>query len=135
MAEMKEHASLYDGKRWGGWEFKQNYALRFYGTYPSESKDVKPRLFYEIDLEEIHSSAEMLDWIMQIIYAAWATTDCIADLCRAFYEIFDPQASLCGWGGNGRIDDVVKHVEKIYADRQASLADVELIEFGKPGQA
>ena len=52
MAEMKEHASLYDGKRWGGWEFKQNYALRFYGTYPSESKDVKPRFLWEIDLEE-----------------------------------------------------------------------------------
>ena len=61
---------------------------------------------YEVDLERINSTAEMLDWIFQLnhknrcddsIYGN-ENHDLIGDLIQAFNDIFEPQANCCSWG-------------------------------------
>jgi hypothetical protein len=59
---------------------------------------------YEIDLEEMTCSAEMLDWIFQINAKAWATIDDLGQLVKALNEIFHPQRNLCGFGADHRLD-------------------------------
>jgi rubredoxin len=64
---------------WGHWKFKDNLTLLF--------ED-----YYEIDLERINSSAQMLDWLYQCL-----GRDPLG-LYLAFGEIFDPQKNACSWG-------------------------------------
>lgn len=66
---------------WGHWKFQDNLTLLF------ES-------YYEIDLEKINSSAQILDWLYQCI-----GKDPLG-LYLAFGEIFDPQKNACSWGQN-----------------------------------
>ena len=53
---------------------------------------------YEIDLEEIASSAAILDWVFQVAAKAWATPQVIADLMAALDEVLQPQANFCPGG-------------------------------------
>ena len=59
---------------------------------------------YEIDLEGMTCSAEMLDWVFQINAKAWATIDDLGQLVKALNEIFRPQATLCGFGIDHHLD-------------------------------
>lgn len=52
---------------------------------------------YEIDLEKIDSSAEMLDWIFQVNHKAWGWY-AVVDLIDAFDRLLSPQANYCSWG-------------------------------------
>jgi hypothetical protein len=54
---------------------------------------------YEIDLEKITNSAQMLDWIFQIHRKARGP-NAVRDLVFAFQELFDPQAKLCSFGAS-----------------------------------
>jgi len=73
--------------QWGPWKFnKRNYTL----THLDE--------VYEIDLEPIKSSAEILDWIFQIESKAWATPECIGYLVLALGDLLHPQAFYCSRG-------------------------------------
>jgi hypothetical protein len=58
--------------------------------YPAEA--------YQIDPEHCCSSAQVLDWIMQIAGKPWATDACLAGLVRALDDILRPQDTLCSWG-------------------------------------
>ena len=79
--------------QWGNWMFdSKNLTL----THTTEE--------YEIDLEEIHSSAALLDWIFQILGEQWADANTIYDLLRAFDDILDPQANYCSWEEDKRAD-------------------------------
>jgi hypothetical protein len=70
--------------RWGNWVFNpSNLTL----THSTEG--------YEIDLEEIHSSAAILDWIFQVQGKDWADAKTMHDLLRAFDDILNPQANYC----------------------------------------
>lgn len=53
---------------------------------------------YEIDLEEIKSSAAILDWLFQVAGKSWATPQVLADLVEALDEVLDPQANFCSDG-------------------------------------
>ena len=53
---------------------------------------------YEIDLERCRTSAQVLDWIMQVASKIWATDAVIAGLVRALNDVLDPQATLCSFG-------------------------------------
>lgn len=53
---------------------------------------------YEVDLERCRTSAEALDWIMQVAGKTWATDAVIAGLVRALDDCLSPQAHLCGCG-------------------------------------
>jgi len=69
---------------WGAWKFNpDNLTIVWKGSY-------------EIDLEQINSSAKMLDWIFQCKKSQRA--DDLQDLIAAFRDIFNPQANCCSWG-------------------------------------
>lgn len=58
---------------------------------------------YRIDLEEIDSSAAVLDWIFQIVGTKdWATAEVVEDLLRAFRDVLDPQKNYCADGADLR---------------------------------
>jgi len=54
---------------------------------------------YGVDLRRCNSSAEILDWIIQISQKTWASNADIGNLVRALDDIFDIQGHFCG---NGR---------------------------------
>lgn len=79
--------------RWGAWVFNpKNLTLRH------EPED------YEIDLEEIHSSAAILDWIFQVQNKTWGTAFNMHNLLRALNDILDPQANYCSFEQDKRAD-------------------------------
>lgn len=85
--------NLIQGK-WGHWKLDRKTITLTLEIHP----------LYEIDLERIRDSAEMLDWIFQIFNKTWATPRIIFDLLNAFESIFEPQASLCPFGRNKQIN-------------------------------
>jgi hypothetical protein len=87
--------------KWGKWNLeKENFTLNHKNGY-------------EIDLEELDTSAEVLDWICQVADKEWADEKCIADLVKAFIDILDPQANLCSGGCHKTIDPTAKIREYI----------------------
>ncbi len=67
---------------WGNWVFDSK---RLTLTH----KVVK----YEIDLEKIRSSADIIDWIFQSIGKRWADPETIFDLLQALEKLLKPQAN------------------------------------------
>lgn len=70
--------------QWGKWTLDRETLCLVHGSE-----------HYEIDLEEVDSSAAMLDWIFQIQNKSWADANTVHDLLQAFCEILDPQANYC----------------------------------------
>jgi hypothetical protein len=60
--------------------------------------------YYEIDLEEIHSSAAILDWIFHVLGKQWADAETMYDLLRALDDILHPQANYCPWEEDRKAD-------------------------------
>lgn len=83
-------------KKYGKWQYNEKSRTLGY--------KVKNGYFYAFNLENITSSAQMLDWIMQINGKVWGKGQCVADLVEAFDDIFDPQDSLCSFGNDKRIN-------------------------------
>lgn len=60
---------------------------------------------YPIDLEDLNTSAQMLDTIFQIFGKSWCDQECIFQLLAFFEDYFHPQRNLCSNGGEkGPID-------------------------------
>jgi hypothetical protein len=65
---------------------------------------------YEIDLEACNSTAQVLDFILQVSGKTWATDETVGKLVRCFKEaakcIFNEQAQgvMCPWGNHMKID-------------------------------
>ena len=60
---------------------------------------------YEIDLEEIENSAQILDWIYQVFNKGWNDPLAVYDLLEAFEDLLSPQSNYCSGailGGSGR---------------------------------
>jgi hypothetical protein len=64
---------------WGNWVFTDNLCLLWKG-------------WYEIDLEQINTTAKLCDWI----FHCWHRDG--ADLVQAFRDIFEPCANCCSMG-------------------------------------
>jgi hypothetical protein len=79
--------------RWGDWMFESKNLTLVHAVEK-----------YEINLEEIHSSAAILDWIFQILGKQWADARTIYDLLRAIDDILSPQANYCSFGQDVRVD-------------------------------
>jgi hypothetical protein len=78
---------------------------------------------YEIDIERVHSSAAMLDWIYQINKKAWATTKVMKDLLAAFDDVFDAQANLCSCSLGGGTGKVIKDPGAFLQNRFATVGN------------
>jgi hypothetical protein len=92
---MNKAESVKRTNKWGDWKFDK-------GRLVLELKEDR----YEIDLEEITDSAQMLDWIFQLYNKGWTTPQEMYDLLGAFQALFVPQATLCSFGVNREIDPV-----------------------------
>tara|TARA_Y100000114_G_C11595902_1_gene248005 strand:- start:116 stop:466 length:351 start_codon:yes stop_codon:yes gene_type:complete len=75
-------------QKWGSWYFTKKLTLDL---------KVKGNIVYWIDLKNIDSCAEMLDWIFQISCKSY-TKGHIEDLIQALNDIFIPQANCCSSG-------------------------------------
>lgn len=62
------------------------------------------RPWYEIDLERCNTSAQVLDWIIQIAKKRWATPEIIADLAKILDRCLDIQKNICSTGVNRKFN-------------------------------
>jgi|SRR6185369_8654607 hypothetical protein len=85
------------GDRWGNWEFD---AERLVLVYSQEGR----RERYEIDLESMTTSAEMLDLIFQMHIKTWIDRKDIGDLVQALDDLFHPETTLCSGGASKQLD-------------------------------
>ena len=95
---------LFHGRKWGNWVFDaERLCLVFEGrpTVRGEGADQYVGYLgsYEIDVEQIKQSSQMLDWIFQVGHHR------LSGLLDAFYSIFNPQRNLCSCGCNKIIKD------------------------------
>ena len=71
---------------------------------------------YQVDLEELTTSAELADWIFQIAEKAWCSDTDLGIFVRMLNEILCPQGTLCSQGKEqGPIDvaTVVKGLREL----------------------
>ncbi len=83
--QLENHVSPRHGDYWGRWKLN--------GAGDRWSLDIQ---HYYILLDEIHTNAEMNDWIFQLAGKTWVTAEDLGNLVLAFEDIFEPQANLCG---------------------------------------
>ena len=55
---------------------------------------------YQVDLERCTTSAETLDWIMQVTDEVGATPAVLSGLVHALHDVLEPQSTLCGLGNS-----------------------------------
>src|SRR5262245_17304600 len=80
---------------WGNWRLKQsNWTLGH------------KKHGYELDLETITDSAQLLDCIFQAHHKRPFSNEDVRDLLHALDEIFDPQANLCSFGASRSIEPI-----------------------------
>ncbi len=79
------------GDRWGQWGFDSKRLCLVF-------KDG----LYEVNLEDMNTSAQMLDWIFQVSNKTWADRKDIGDLVQALEDLLHPQGNLCSGGIGGK---------------------------------
>jgi hypothetical protein len=82
--------------QWGPWKLNKR---GLYLAYASGTWDE-----YRIGLDRCLSSAQVLDWLAQINAKTWATPYIVGCLMAAFHNTLGPQATLCSFGRDTRID-------------------------------
>lgn len=65
---------------------------------------------YYVEISRCNSSAEILDWIIQVSKKTWVTDNILASLVRRLDHYIDLQANVCSYGRDGKVDacEVVK---------------------------
>lgn len=97
-----EHAVLLHGHTWGPWILNaRNWTLIHVDAQ-----------YYEIYLENIRSSALLLDYIFQIAGKQWCSESDAGYLLKAFQELFHPQRTLCS-SGVAKAFDPTTHLKKM----------------------
>jgi hypothetical protein len=76
---------------WNGWELLRGTTWLSYPAYQNGAR-------YEFDLSRCTSSAQVLDFIMQIGGKTWATKECLVGLVYAFDDIPLPSGDAVQWG-------------------------------------
>lgn len=103
---------LFHGRRWGSWTLDcERLALVFDASPIDRGEYVGFFGHYELDLERIRQSSNLLDFIFQVRGKAWATSVVMRDLIEAIDDILAPQASLCSGGGHKVIADPAKFLQ------------------------
>ncbi len=57
-----------------------------------------PSYSYEIDLKTCSDSAQILDWIFQLLTKAWMTEESMTEFLLLIMSILDPQRNFCSLG-------------------------------------
>ena len=92
-----------DGTKWGKWVYHaHNLTLEYEGASGA---------WYEVDLERCNDSAQILDWLVQVLHKGWSTRADIGDLLRALDDLAGQlQSKVCGFGKNHRFS-YARHLE------------------------
>ena len=81
----------------------QNNGWEPIGAPPSMLRyQVTPTYQYEVDLEEMESTAAVLDWIVQVSKKTWATPAVVGELVRSIDQVLNLQANYCSQGIEAR---------------------------------
>ncbi|GIG58764.1 hypothetical protein Lfu02_31360 [Longispora fulva] len=80
---------------WGPWHLDASTRV-----LRNSSKDAYD---YEVDLDQCNTSAETLDWIIQIAGKTWGDDQTVSGLVRALNDILEPQAYLCPRGQGAKL--------------------------------
>ncbi len=121
-SKYEEQASF----KWGGWYFgKKHLTLDLLDTPEGSYSHKDP--FYQIDLEQINSSSQMLDWIFQVngkVSKMYGLSVC-QDLINAFEEIFKPQKNCCSMGINKKFDGskIAKEYRSLLMNQKLELGE------------
>lgn len=95
-----EVRALIEGK--GRWQLlPDDCALVFQGN--SQSKHDRRHAGYWIQLDEVLTSSQMLDWIFQIGRKSWGRGAAVAELIEAFQLTLNPQGTLCSCGASKQL--------------------------------
>lgn len=79
------------GRNWGPWRLDPDNLVLI-------CEDEQHPAGYEVDLELCTTSAQVLDWIMQVEMKTWADDQVVAGLIRALNDVLRPQSTLCSSG-------------------------------------
>lgn len=103
MDALKKWTPYRHGMQWGHWQLNmRTWTLGYRGS----------RERYEIDLESMHTSAQMLDTIFQVTTKPWCAAQDAGHLIEALRAVCDPQANLCPCGIDKRFS-LKEHVKKL----------------------
>lgn len=72
----------------GPWKFDPGLLVITHAAQPG----------YQVDVESMSTSAEVLDWIFQLHGKPWVQPADMASFLRLLRVVLDPQATLCSWG-------------------------------------
>jgi hypothetical protein len=127
---LREYAPppLFHGRKWGEWVLDaERLTLAFRGKPVSrgDGSNVTEGVeryvaylgHYEIDIEAIRRSSQLLDWVFQVGGKTWATARVTKDLINAFDSIFHPQQNLCSGGG----DKIIQNPKAFLKRRIATM--------------
>jgi hypothetical protein len=84
--------------RWGGWVLQEDLTLVCNN--------------YEVDLETCINSAEILDWITQVLHKTWVTPEIFKGLVQALDDLLMIQENFCPMGESKEVhaSDITKIV-------------------------
>lgn len=79
-------------KEWNGWVLEED------GGPTTVTLSYPPAADYWIPVGQLRTSAQVLDWVVQISQKNWATDACLGGLVLALDAILNLQANFCGSG-------------------------------------
>lgn len=80
--------------QWGRWTFNAETACL--------ETDVHPGLVYQVRVDEMNTSAEILDWLFQLEEKSWVTSENLGDVVRAVADIIG--RGVAGGGRDNPVD-------------------------------
>ncbi len=85
-----------DGQHWGPWYYAPGDRTLVLKDGPET---------YEVYLDDLHDSASILDWILQVSEKIWATPEHVGYLVQALDKVSDGlQGKVCPGGQNQQFD-------------------------------
>lgn len=90
-------------KDWGPW------------SLDTETRVLDGPKGYYVDLDQCQTSAQVLDWVVQVATKSWADAEVVMGLLRAINDILRPQSNLCSSGVHKTMSDAqIKAAVKAY---------------------
>jgi len=110
-------------KKWGRWVLDPEQLALHIQTYGDNR--------YLIPLAKCNSTAEVLDWIIQLRQKPWATGRDLCDLVDALDDLLNLEENYCGCGvdwTDGRVDYTLRILDRKFGrnDRNISSSGEEM---------
>ena len=96
--------------RWGAWRYNpENLSVEIDSRLSKHPKDNT----YYVSLEECNTSAQVLDWLCQMLHKSWCPVDQVGYLLKAIDDLVGRgglQAVMCSFGRDRRFN-MGKHLK------------------------